>query len=59
MTVLPLIQADGAPRARRSQDSRARLLAAARTTLGELLADQAQLQADLDEEAVAVGGGDR
>ncbi len=30
MTVVPLIQADGAPRARRSQDSRARLLAAAR-----------------------------
>jgi len=39
--------------------SAAGLLAAARTTLGELLADQAQLQADLDEEAVAVGGGDR
>lgn len=30
MTVLPLIQADGAPRARRPQDSRARLLTAAR-----------------------------
>ena len=29
------------------------LLAAARTTLGLLLADQAQLQADLDEEASA------
>lgn len=29
------------------------LLAAARTTLGFLLADQAQLQADLDEEASA------
>ena len=29
------------------------LLAAARATLGELLADQAQLQADLDEEAIA------
>ena len=39
--------------------SAAGLLAAARTTLGELLADQARLQADLDEEAVAVGGGDR
>jgi ArsR family transcriptional regulator len=35
------------------------LLAAARTTLGEQLADQAQLQADLDEEAVAVGGAER
>lgn len=39
--------------------STAGLLAAARTTLGELLADQAQLQADLDEEAVAGGGGER
>lgn len=29
------------------------VLAAARTALGELLADQAQLQADLDEEAPA------
>ena len=29
------------------------LLAAARVTLGELLADQAQLQADLDDEALA------
>ena len=31
------------------------LLAAARTTLGFLLADQAQLQADLDEEHALVG----
>jgi ArsR family transcriptional regulator len=33
------------------------LLAAARTTLGLLLADQAQLQADLDQEANADGDG--
>ena len=31
------------------------LLAAARTTLGLLLSDRAQLQADLDEESSAVG----
>lgn len=31
----------------------AELLAAARVTLGELLADQAQLQADLDDEVLA------
>ena len=31
------------------------LLAAARTTLGVLLADRAQLQADLDEEETTVG----
>lgn len=34
----------------------AELLAAARTTLGFLLADQAQLRADLDEEAGREGG---
>jgi len=33
------------------------LLAAARVTLGELLADQARLQADLDEEAASEAGG--
>ena len=32
------------------------LLAAARATLGELLADQAQLQADLDEESTLQEG---
>lgn len=37
-------------------DSIHELLAAARVTLGELLADQAQLQADLDEEALSRPG---